>query len=382
MHTVTTNNLSLTLVKGGLGVHLKYKNHAKFFIEFNKYALDVNQAVYFMDVYSKIANEFKLKLREWGETNNTLEVQYKEEFEAIARFVADLSAFNEVDTLAIAAIKNHPLYRFEKEGIYYRRYNRKTNEEEGLFQLLISANTCSNVDQTSVVEGICRLDTSNVINSRLKNSVVLNSTVSDSKVGGSVISSSMLVDNCAVKYSVVIESTVIDKRVATSLFRAADSAAIEALPKNITECLQVRDFYPRTTITGLPYPLDCISIYANIDSCEDVIKPVIQKVIAPDFKLQAKDRIAIFLGHAGMSKDKVEKVLDVIEAAKVTIDFITNDKENREAYKTKLINSPVFSTPDTMCHPATFVDEALADRVEAILLTHPIYNEAIITEYN
>ena len=382
MHTVTTNNLSLTLVKGGLGVHLKYKNHAKFFIEFNKYAPDVNQAVYFMDVYSKIANEFKLKLREWGETNNTLEVQYKEEFEAIARFVADLSAFNEVDTSAIAAIKNHPLYRFEKEGIYYRRYNRKTNEEEGLFQLLISANTCSNVDQTSVVEGICRLDTSNVINSRLKNSVVLNSTVSDSKVGGSVISSSMLVDNCAVKYSVVIESTVIDKRVATSLFRAANSAAIEALPKNITECLQVRDFYPRTTITGLPYPLDCISIYANIDSCEDVIKPVIQKVIAPDFKLQAKDRIAIFLGHAGMSKDKVEKVLAVIEAAKATIDFITNDKENREAYKTKLINSPVFSTPDTMCHPATFVDEALADRVEAILLTHPIYNEAIITEYN
>nr|DAN46346.1 MAG TPA: hypothetical protein [Caudoviricetes sp.] len=382
MHTVTTNNLSLTLVKGGLGVHLKYKNHAKFFIEFNKYAPDVNKAIYFMDAYSKIVNEFKLKLREWGETNNTLEVQYKEEFEAIARFVADLSAFNEVDTSAIATIKNHHLYRFEKEGIYYRKYNKKTNEEEGLFQLLISANTCSNVDQTSVVEGICRLDTSNVINSRLKNSVVLNSTVSDSKVGGSVISSSMLVDNCAVKYSVVIESTVIDKRVATSLFRAADSAAIEALPKNITECLQVRDFYPRTTITGLPYPLDCISIYANIDSCEDVIKPVIQKVIAPDFKLQAKDRIAIFLGHAGMSKDKVEKVLDVIEAAKVTIDFITNDKENREAYKTKLINSPVFSTPDTMCHPATFVDEALADRVEAILLTHPIYNEAIITEYN
>jgi len=382
MHTVTTNNLSLTLVKGGLGVHLKYKNHAKFFIEFNKYAPDVNQAIYFMDAYSKIVNEFKLKLREWGETNSTLEVQYKEEFEAIARFVADLSAFNEVDTSAIAAIKNHPLYRFEKEGIYYRKYNKKTNEEEGLFQLLISANTCSNVDQTSVVEGICRLDTSNVINSRLKNSVVLNSTVSDSKVGGSVISSSMLVDNCAVKYSVVIESTVIDKRVATSLFRAADSAAIEALPKNITECLQVRDFYPRTTITGLPYPLDCISIYANIDSCEDVIKPVIQKVIAPDFKLQAKDRIAIFLGHAGMSKDKVEKVLAVIEAAKATIDFITNDKENREAYKTKLINSPVFSTPDTMCHPATFVDEALADRVEAILLTHPIYNEAIITEYN
>ena len=291
-----------------------------------------------MDVYSKIVNEFKLKLREWGETNNILEVQYKEEFEAIARFVADLSAFNEVDTSAIAAIKNHPLYRFEKEGIYYRKYNKNTNEEEGLFQLLISANTCSNVDQTSVVEGICRLDTSNVINNRLKNSVVLNSTVSDSKVGGSVISSSMLVDNCAVKYSVVIESTVIDKRVATSLFRAADSAAIEALPKNITECLQVRDFYPRTTITGLPYPLDCISIYANINSCEDVIKPVIQKVIAPDFKLQAKDRIAIFLGHAGMSKDKVEKVLDVIEAAKVTIDFITNDKENREAYKTKLIN--------------------------------------------
>ena len=382
MHTVTTNNISLTLVKGGLGVHLKYKNHAKFFIEFNKYAPDVNQAVYFMDVYSKIVNEFKLKLREWGETNNTLEGQYKEEFEAIARFVADLSAFNEVDTSAIATIKNHHLYRFEKEGIYYRRYNRKTNEEEGLFQLLISANTCSNVDQTSVVEGICRLDTSNVINSRLKNSVVLNSTVSDSKVGGSVISSSMLVDNCAVKYSVVIESTVIDKHVATSLFRAADSAAIEALPKNITECLQVRDFYPRTTITGLPYPLDCISIYANIESCEDVIKPVIQKVIAPDFKLQAKDRIAIFLGHAGMSKDKVEKVLDVIEAAKATIDFITNDKENREAYKTKLINSPVFSTPDTMCHPATFVDEALADRVEAILLTHPIYDEAIITEYN
>lgn len=382
MHTVTTNNLSLTLVKGGLGVHLKYKNHAKFFIEFNKYAPDVNQAIYFMDVYSKIVNEFKLKLREWGETNSTLEVQYKEEFEAIARFVADLSAFNEVDTSAIATIKNHPLYHFEKEGIYYRKYNKKTNEEEGLFQLLISANTCSNVDQTSVVEGICRLDTSNVINSRLKNSVVLNSTVSDSKVGGSVISSSMLVDNCAVKYSVVIESTVIDKRVATSLFRAADSAAIEALPKNITECLQVRDFYPRTTITGLPYPLDCISIYANIDSCEDVIKPVIQKVIAPDFKLQAKDRIAIFLGHAGMSKDKVEKVLDVIEAAKATIDFITNDKENREAYKTKLINSPVFSTPDAMCHPATFVDEALADRVEAILLTHPIYNEAIITEYN
>lgn len=382
MHTVTTNNLSLTLVKGGLGVHLKYKNHAKFFIEFNKYAPDVNQAIYFMDVYSKIVNEFKLKLREWGETNSTLEVQYKEEFEAIARFVADLSAFNEVDTSAIATIKNHHLYRFEKEGIYYRKYNKKTNEEEGLFQLLISANTCSNVDQTSVVEGICRLDTSNVINSRLKNSVVLNSTVSDSKVGGSVISSSMLVDNCAVKYSVVIESTVINKHVATSLFRAADSAAIEALPKNITECLQVRDFYPRTTITGLPYPLDCVSIYANIDSCEDVIKPVIQKVIAPDFKLQAKDRIAIFLGHAGMSKDKVEKVLDVIEAAKATIDFITNDKENREAYKTKLINSPVFSTPDTMCHPATFVDEALADRVEAILLTHPIYNEAIITEYN
>ena len=382
MHTVTTNNLSLTLVKGGLGVHLKYKNHAKFFIEFNKYALDVNQAVYFMDVYSKIANEFKLKLREWGETNNTLEVQYKEEFEAIARFVADLSAFNEVDTSAIATIKNHHLYRFEKEGIYYRKYNKKTNEEEGLFQLLISANTCSNVDQTSVVEGICRLDTSNVINSRLKNSVVLNSTVSDSKVGGSVISSSMLVDNCAVKYSVAIESTVIDKRVATSLFRAADNAAIEALPKNITECLQVRDFYPRTTITGLPYPLDCISIYANIDSCEDVIKPVIQKVIAPDFKLQAKDRIAIFLGHAGMSKDKVEKVLDVIEAAKATIDFITNDKENREAYKTKLINSPVFNTPDTLCHPAMFVDETLADRVEAILLTHPIYDEAIITEYD
>lgn len=382
MHTVTTNNLSLTLVKGGLGVHLKYKNHAKSFIEFNKYAPDVNQAIYFMDVYSKIVNEFKLKLREWGETNSTLEVQYKEEFEAIARFVADLSAFNEVDTSAIAAIKNHPLYRFEKEGIYYRKYNKNTNEEDGLFQLLISANTCSNVDQTSVVEGICRLDTSNVINSRLKNSVVLNSTVSDSKVGGSVISSSMLVDNCAVKYSVVIESTVIDKRVATSLFRAADSAAIEALPKNITECLQVRDFYPRTTITGLPYPLDCISIYANIDSCEDVIKPVIQKVIAPDFKLQAKDRIAIFLGHAGMSKDKVEKVLDVIEAAKATIDFITNDKENREAYKTKLINSPVFSTPDAMCHPATFVDETLADRVEAILLTHPIYNEAIIAEYD
>lgn len=382
MHTVTTNNLSLTLVKGGLGVHLKYKNHAKSFIEFNKYSPDVNQAVYFMDVYSKIANEFKLKLREWGETNNTLEVQYKEEFEAIARFVADLSAFNEVDTSAIATIKNHHLYRFEKEGIYYRKYNKKTNEEEGLFQLLISANTCSNVDQTSVVEGICRLDTSNVINSRLKNSVVLNSTVSDSKVGGSVISSSMLVDNCAVKYSVVIESTVIDKRVATSLFRAADSAAIEALPKNITECLQVRDFYPRTTITGLPYPLDCISIYANIDSCEDVIKPVIQKVIAPDFKLQAKDRIAIFLGHAGMSKDKVEKVLAVIEAAKATIDFITNDKENREAYKTKLINSPVFSTPDTLCHPATFVDETLADRVEAILLTHPIYDEAIIAEYD
>lgn len=372
----------MTLSKGGLGVHLKYKNHAKFFIEFNKYPPDVNQAVYFMDVYSKITNEFKLKLREWGETNNTLEVQYKEEFEAIARFVADLSVFNEVDTSAIAAIKNHPLYRFEKEGIYYRRYNKKTNEEEGLFQLLISANTCSNVDQTSVVEGICRLDTSNVINSRIKNSVVLNSTVSDSKVGGSVISSSMLVDNCAVKYSVVIESTVIDKRVATSLFRAADSAAIEALPKNITECLQVRDFYPRTTITGLPYPLDCISIYANIDSCEDVIKPVIQKVIAPDFKLQAKDRIAIFLGHAGMSKDKVEKVLAVIEAAKATIDFITDDKENREAYKAKLINSPVFSLPDAMCHPATFVDEALADRVEAILLTHPIYNEAIITEYN
>lgn len=382
MHTVTTNNLSLTLVKGGLGVHLKYKNHAKSFIEFNKYAPDVNQAIYFMDVYSKIVNEFKLKLREWGETNSTLEVQYKEEFEAIARFVADLSAFNEVDTSAIAAIKNHPLYRFEKEGIYYRKYNKNTNEEDGLFQLLISANTCSNVDQTSVVEGICRLDTSNVINSRLKNSVVLNSTVSDSKVGGSVISSSMLVDNCAVKYSVVIESTVIDKRVATSLFRAADSAAIEALPKNITECLQVRDFYPRTTITGLPYPLDCISIYANIDSCEDVIKPVIQKVIAPDFKLQAKDRIAIFLGHAGMSKDKVEKVLAVIEAAKATIDFITNDKENREAYKTKLINSPVFSLPDAMCHPATFVDETLADRVEAILLTHPIYDEAIITEYN
>jgi hypothetical protein len=383
MHTVTTNNLSLTLVKGGLGVHLKYKNHAKFFIEFNKYAPDVNQAVYFMDVYSKIANEFKLKLREWGETNNTLEVQYKEEFEAIARFVADLSAFNEIDTSAITTIKNHPLYRFEKEGIYYRKYNKNTNEEEGLFQLLISANTRSYVNRESVVMGICKIDTSEVINSRLKNSVVINaSAVFDSNVGGSVISSSMLVDNCAVKYSVVIESTVIDKRVATSLFRAADSAAIEALPKNITECLQVRDFYPRTTITGLPYPLDCISIYANIDSCEDVIKPVIQKVIAPDFKLQAKDRIAIFLGHADMSKDKVEKVLAVIEAAKATIDFITNDKENREAYKTKLINSPVFNTPDTLCHPATFVDETLADRVEAILLTHPIYNEAIIAEYD
>ena len=73
MHTVTTNNLTLTLSKGGLGVHLKYKNYAKFFIEFNKCAPDVNQAMYFMDVYSKIANEFKLKLREWGETNNTLE---------------------------------------------------------------------------------------------------------------------------------------------------------------------------------------------------------------------------------------------------------------------------------------------------------------------
>lgn len=383
MHTVTTNNLSLTLVKGGLGVHLKYKNHAKSFIEFNKYAPDVNQAIYFMDVYSKIVNEFKLKLREWGETNSTLEVQYKEEFEAIARFVADLSAFNEVDTSAIATIKNHPLYRFEKEGIYYRRYNRKTNEEEGLFQLLISANTRSYVNRESVVIGICKIDTSEVINSRIKNSVVINaSAVFDSNVTYSTLSSATLMENCIVRHSVVVESVITGKHVAMSLFKATDSSVIEALPKHTISCLQVRDLYPHTTITGLPYPLDCISIYANIDSCEDVIKPVIQKVIAPDFKLQAKDRIAIFLGHAGMSKDKVEKVLAVIEAAKATIDFITNDKENREAYKTKLINSPVFSTPDAMCHPATFVDETLADRVEAILLTHPIYDEAIIAEYD
>jgi len=74
--------------------------------------------------------------------------------------------------------------------------------------------------------------------------------------------------------------------------------------------------------------------------------------------------------------------LAVIEAAKATIDFITDDKENREAYKAKLINSPVFSLPDAMCHPATFVDETLADRVEAIMLTHPIYDEAIIAEYD
>lgn len=383
MHTVTTNNLSLTLSKGGLGVHLKYKNHAKFFIEFNKYAPDVNQAVYFMDVYSKIVNEFKLKLREWGETNNTLEVQYKEEFEAIARFVADLSAFNDVDTSAIAAIKNHPLYRFEKEGIYYRRNNRKTNEEEGLFQLLISANTRSYVNCESVVMGICKIDTSEVINSRIKNSVVINaSAVFDSNVTYSTLSSATLMENCIVRHSVVMVSVVTGKHVAMSLFKAADSLVIEALPKRTTGCLQVRDFYPRTTITGLPYPLESISIYANIMSCIDMIKLTSQKVVAMDFKLSAKNRMAIYLEHAGMPKDKVEKVLAVIEAAKATIDFITDDKENREAYKAKLINSPVFSLPDAMCHPATFVDETLADRVEAIMLTHPIYDEAIIAEYD
>ena len=383
MHTVTTNNLSLTLVKGGLGVHLKYKNHAKFFIEFNKYAPDVNKAIYFMDAYSKIVNEFKLKLREWGETNNTLEVQYKEEFEAIARFVADLSAFNEVDTSAIATIKNHPLYRFEKEGIYYRRYNRKTNEEEGLFQLLISANTRSYVNRESVVIGICKIDTSEVINSRIKNSVVINaSAVFDSNVTYSTLSSATLMENCIVRHSVVMESVVTGKHVAMSLFKAADSLVIEALPKRTTGCLQVRDFYPRTTITGLPYPLESISIYANIMSCIDAIKLTSQKLVAMDFKLSAKNRMVIYLEHAGMSKDKVEKVLAVIEAAKATIGFITNDKENREAYKAKLINSPVFSLPDAMCHPATFVDETLADRVEAIMLTHPIYDEAIIAEYD
>ena len=383
MHTVTTNNLSLTLSKGGLGVHLKYKNHAKFFIEFNKHAPDVNQAVYFMDVYSKIANEFKLKLREWGETNNTLEVQYKEEFEAIARFVADLSAFNEVDTSAIVTIKNHPLYRFEKEGIYYRRYNRKTNEEEGLFQLLISANTRSYVNRESVVIGICKIDTSEVINSRIKNSVVINaSAVFDSNVTYSTLSSATLMENCIVRHSVVVESVITGKHVAMSLFKATDSSVIEALPKHTISCLQVRDLYPRTTITGLPYPLENISIYANIMSCIDAIKLTSQKLVAMDFKLSAKNRMVIYLEHAGMPKDKVEKVLAVIEAAKATIDFITDDKENREAYKAKLINSPVFSLPDAMCHPATFVDETLADRVEAIMLTHPIYDEAIIAEYD
>lgn len=383
MHTVTTNNLSLTLVKGGLGVHLKYKNHAKFFIEFNKYAPDVNKAIYFMDAYSKIVNEFKLKLREWGETNNTLEVQYKEEFEAIARFVADLSAFNEVDTSAIVTIKNHPLYRFEKEGIYYRKYNKKTNEEEGLFQLLISANTRSYVNRESVVIGICKIDTSEVINSRIKNSVVINaSAVFDSNVTYSTLSSATLMENCIVRHSVVVESVITGKHVVMSLFKATDSSVIEALPKHTISCLQVRDLYPRTTITGLPYPLENISIYANIMSCIDAIKLTSQKLVAMDFKLSAKNRMVIYLEHAGMPKDKVEKVLAVIEAAKATIDFITDDKENREAYKAKLINSPVFSLPDAMCHPATFVDEALADRVEAILLTHPIYDEAIITEYN
>ena len=383
MHTVTTNNLSLTLVKGGLGVHLKYKNHAKFFIEYNKYAPDVNKAIYFMDAYSKIVNEFKLKLREWGETNNTLEVQYKEEFEAIARFVADLSAFNEVDTSAIVTIKNHPLYRFEKEGIYYRKYNKKTNEEEGLFQLLISANTRSYVNRESVVMGICKIDTSEVINSRIKNSVVINaSAVFDSNVTYSTLSSATLMENCIVRHSVVVESVITGKHVAMSLFKATDSSVIEALPKHTISCLQVRDLYPRTTITGLPYPLENISIYANIMSCIDAIKLTSQKLVAMDFKLSAKNRMVIYLEHAGMPKDKVEKVLAVIEAAKATIDFITDDKENREAYKAKLINSPVFSLPDAMCHPATFVDEALADRVEAILLTHPIYDEAIIAEYD
>lgn len=383
MHTVTTNNLSLTLSKGGLGVHLKYKNHAKFFIEFNKYQPDVNQAVYFMDVYSKIANEFKLKLREWGETDHTLEVQYKEEFEAIARFVAGLSAFNDVDTSAIAAIKNHPLYRFEKEGIYYRRYNKKTNEEEGLFQLLISANTRSYVNRESVVMGICKIDTSEVINSRIKNSVVINaSAVFDSNVTYSTLSSATLMENCIVRHSVVVESVITGKHVAMSLFKATDSSVIEALPKHTISCLQVRDLYPRTTITGLPYPLENISIYANIMSCIDAIKLTSQKLVAMDFKLSAKNRMVIYLEHAGMPKDKVEKVLAVIEAAKATIDFITDDKENREAYKAKLINSPVFSLPDAMCHPATFVDETLADRVEAIMLTHPIYDEAIIAEYD
>lgn len=310
-------------------------------------------------------------------------MQYKEEFEAIARFVADLSAFNEVDTSAIVTIKNHPLYRFEKEGIYYRKYNKKTNEEEGLFQLLISANTRSYVNRESVVMGICKIDTSEVINSRIKNSVVINaSAVFDSNVTYSTLSSATLMENCIVRHSVVVESVITGKHVAMSLFKATDSSVIEALPKHTISCLQVRDLYPRTTITGLPYPLENISIYANIMSCIDAIKLTSQKLVAMDFKLSAKNRMVIYLEHAGMPKDKVEKVLAVIEAAKATIDFITDDKENREAYKAKLINSPVFSLPDAMCHPATFVDETLADRVEAIMLTHPIYDEAIIAEYD
>ena len=231
--------------------------------------------------------------------------------------------------------------------------------------------------------GICKIDTSEVINSRIKNSVVINaSAVFDSNVTYSTLSSATLMENCIVRHSVVVESVVTGKYVAMSLFKAADSSVIEALPKHTTSCLQIRDLYPHTTITGLPYPLESVSIYANIMSCIDTIKLTSQKLVAMDFKLSAKNRIAIYLEHVGMSKDKVEKVLAVIEAAKATIDFITNDKENREAYKTKLINSPVFSLPDAICHPATFVDETLADRVEAIMLTHPIYDEEIIAEYD
>ena len=67
MHTVKTNNLTLTLAVGGTGVHLKYKDHAKFFIGLSKYTGKESEVDFFLDTYQHIVTLFIHKLKNWEE---------------------------------------------------------------------------------------------------------------------------------------------------------------------------------------------------------------------------------------------------------------------------------------------------------------------------
>ena len=244
---------------------------------------------------------------------------------------------------------------------------------------MVSTDNDTFVDKDSVVDGLCYLEGGELIGSRVYNLMARNSFLFDTRLKYAVLDTVVTRQQANINFCLLKNSNIPAVHLFKSFIRDIDEFTTEALPDVVSETLLVRDIYPCIRLTGLPRPITEVLVYADIKERADRIRIRTDKSCW-EAKLNAKDSTIIRLERKGLDRGKAEAIVAAIQSLLKTYTPTPNN-EHRVRCKEQLLDIPVWEIVTDHCHPASFTDEKLADKVNAILARHPIFDKERTSKY-